>query len=74
MDMKIKFVYFGLGVLFLAHFGESQNATFDITKYGATANADISEVSHAFFFPLIILLISTYFHQKKKITLFLKDE
>lgn len=50
MDMKIKFVYFGLGVLFLAHFGESQNATFDITKYGATANADISEVSHAFFF------------------------
>ncbi|KAH0775175.1 hypothetical protein KY290_012312 [Solanum tuberosum] len=43
MDMKIKLVYFGLGVLFLAHLGESQNATFDITKYGANANADISE-------------------------------
>ncbi|XP_060211502.1 polygalacturonase-like [Lycium barbarum] len=43
MDLKFKLVHFALVVLFLAHLGESQNATFDITKYGANSNADISE-------------------------------
>ncbi|KAH0774171.1 hypothetical protein KY290_011308 [Solanum tuberosum] len=43
MDLKFKLVHIALGVLFLAQIGESQNATFDITKYGANANADISE-------------------------------
>nr|BAO02513.1 predicted polygalacturonase ortholog [Nicotiana alata] len=42
MDLKFK-VHFALVLLFLAHFGESQTGVFDITKYGANSNADISE-------------------------------
>ncbi|XP_047259981.1 polygalacturonase-like [Capsicum annuum] len=43
MDLKFKFVHFAVVVLFLVQLGESQNATFDITKYGAKSDADISE-------------------------------
>lgn len=42
MDLKFKLVQIALGVLFLA-LGKSQSANFDITKYGANANADITE-------------------------------
>lgn len=65
MDLKFKFVHFAIVVLFLVHLGESQNATFDITKYGAKSDADISEVSHEFYFfslsRLILIKFLTYY-------------
>lgn len=68
MDLKFK-VHFALVLLFLAHFGESQTGVFDITKYGANSNADISEVSHAFFSHYLVHLrcvtYCTYFHLRK---------
>ncbi|CAN4094256.1 unnamed protein product [Withania somnifera] len=43
MDLKMKLVHFAMVTLFLGQRGESQNASFDITKYGAKENGEISE-------------------------------
>lgn len=44
MELNIKTLFAFILMLFLARLGEAQPAVFDVTKYGATPNGDISKV------------------------------